>query len=83
MTSEIAIVLTILGLAIVLFITERVRVDIVALIVLTQGLMLIAFGVQAEYLAHIVSEVKRRPEYVVREVVGGPRDEGGGDLGGR
>jgi di/tricarboxylate transporter len=34
MTSEIAIVLTILGVAIVLFVTERIRVDVVALMVL-------------------------------------------------
>ncbi len=34
MTSEIAIVLTILAIAIILFITERVRVDVVALLVL-------------------------------------------------
>jgi dolichol-phosphate mannosyltransferase len=44
--------------------------SIVALIVLTQGMMLLAFGMQAEYLARIVLEVKHRPEYVVREVVG-------------
>ena len=44
--------------------------SIVALIVLTQGLMLLAFGIQAEYLARIVLEVKHRPEYVVREVIG-------------
>ncbi len=46
--------------------------SIVALIILTQGLTLIAFGIQAEYLAKIVSEVKRRPEYIVRETVGKP-----------
>ena len=34
MTPQISIVLTILGLAIILFITEKIRVDIVALIVL-------------------------------------------------
>jgi polyisoprenyl-phosphate glycosyltransferase len=45
--------------------------SIVALIVLTQGMMLLAFGIQAEYLARIVMEVKNRPEYVVREVIGG------------
>jgi polyisoprenyl-phosphate glycosyltransferase len=45
--------------------------SIVALIVLTQGMMLLAFGIQAEYLARIVMEVKNRPEYVVRELVKG------------
>jgi len=49
--------------------------SIVALIVLTQGLMLIAFGIQAEYLAKIIQEVKQRPEFVVREVVGDIREQ--------
>jgi len=44
--------------------------SIVALIILTQGMMLVAFGIQAEYLAKIIAEVKRRPEYIVREVIG-------------
>lgn len=44
--------------------------SIVALSVMTQGLMLMAFGIQAEYLAKIFLEVKQRPEYIVREIVG-------------
>ncbi len=43
--------------------------SIMALIVLTQGLTLLVFGIQAEYLAKIVMETKRRPEYVVCEVI--------------
>ena len=34
MTLEIALVLTILGIAVVLFVTERLRIDLVALLVL-------------------------------------------------
>jgi hypothetical protein len=34
MTSEIALVLTILGIAIVLFATERIRVDVISMMVL-------------------------------------------------
>ncbi|MCK4624118.1 MAG: glycosyltransferase family 2 protein [Phycisphaerae bacterium] len=44
--------------------------SIMALIVLTQGMTLLVFGIQAEYLAKIVMETKRRPEYVVCEVIG-------------
>lgn len=44
--------------------------SIVALSVMTQGLTLMAFGIQAEYLAKIFLEVKQRPEYIVREIVG-------------
>jgi len=51
--------------------------SIVALIVMTQGLMLLAFGIQAEYLARIVLEVKQRPEFVVREVIECQRPPGG------
>ena len=45
--------------------------SIVAISVMTQGLTLLAFGIQAEYLAKIFLEVKHRPEYVVRDVIGG------------
>jgi len=50
--------------------------SIVALVVLTQGLMLIAFGIQAEYLAKIMLEVKRRPEYIVERVIDGTEKNG-------
>jgi len=52
--------------------------SLVALVVLTQGLMLIAFGIQAEYLAKIMLEVKRRPEYVVKQVIEGTEKNGEG-----
>ncbi len=44
--------------------------SLIALIVLTQGMILIVFAIQAEYLAKIVLETKRRPEFVVSEVIG-------------
>jgi len=50
--------------------------SIVALVVLTQGLMLIAFGIQAEYMAKLMLEVKRRPEYVVKRVIDGTDQDG-------
>ncbi len=45
--------------------------SLLSVTLLFNGLILIGLGVQGEYIARIVSEVKRRPRYLVRETIGG------------
>lgn len=44
--------------------------SIVALILLTQGIVLMILGLMGEYIGRIFEEVKGRPVYIVKEVLG-------------
>jgi dolichol-phosphate mannosyltransferase len=44
--------------------------SIMSLVLLGFGLLTMMLGVMAEYLSLIYEEVKRRPNFVVREVIG-------------
>jgi len=52
---------------------ERGWTALILTVLVLGGVQLLCLGIIAEYIGRIFEEVKRRPLYVVREVIGGPR----------
>ena len=45
--------------------------SIIGVLLLTQGIVMMILGLMGEYIGRLYEEVKNRPAYIVREVVGG------------
>ncbi len=50
---------------------------LIILILFLGGIQLLCFAIIGSYLAHIYDEVKRRPAYIVRDILNDPRAAGG------
>ncbi|HSA31799.1 MAG TPA: glycosyltransferase, partial [Candidatus Omnitrophota bacterium] len=64
------------GIGVVIFLKLFLKVAIlgwastVSLILLMGGIQLICIGLQGEYIARIFNEVKRRPNYIIKDKIG-------------
>jgi dolichol-phosphate mannosyltransferase len=47
----------------------------VGIILFTQGIVLVILGMMGEYIGRIYEEIKNRPTYIIREIIGGEVNE--------
>jgi dolichol-phosphate mannosyltransferase len=47
----------------------------VGIILFTQGIVLVILGMMGEYIGRIYEEIKNRPTYIIREIIGGEEEK--------